>query len=362
MKWRYVGMMIAIAFVIALILFPHEVYDKFIWKYFIGPIVADAEGHAVSYHGVWAYEGYSLASEIAYGLFIVFFIYLFYLFFEKYNVKVNLRFIIASLPFILYGSVARVLEDAGVFVKPLSYLFISPIIYVQIGILFFISLIYGIRFHDGKTFAYSLILKNIAYVLVYIFVFIKYCRYNLHPVIFAFFSILSFLIYHKFRNKDYNASIFSFGILFLLTSASMLAYYSIGKNMDLRITIAPALAAIITLAIYFLSRRFNLKLLGNKLNNMLIFGHMLDGLTTYFAVVDPLHFGIGYGEKHPLPDFLMKKFYGIGYPLLKFFVIIGIIYVIDDLKTNLKNTIKFFILFLGLSPGLRDLLRIIVGA
>ncbi|HDN51261.1 MAG TPA: DUF63 family protein, partial [Thermoplasmatales archaeon] len=32
-----------------------------------------------------------------------------------------------------------------------------------------------------------------------------------------------------------------------------------------------------------------------------------------------------------------------------------------DLKENLKNIIKFFVLFLGLSPGLRDLLRIMIG-
>ena len=57
----------------------------------------------------------------------------------------------------------------------------------------------------------------------------------------------------------------------------------------------------------------------------------------------------------------MKNAYGIGFPAVKFLVVVGVIYAIDDLKPNLKNIIKFFVLFLGLSPGLRDVLRIFIG-
>ncbi len=362
MKWKYVALIVAIAFIASLILFPNIVYDRFIWKYFVGPVIADATGKPVEYHGVTAYEGYSIVSEIVYGIFLVAFIYILYLFFERYNIKVNLKFILAALPFILYGSVARVLEDAGVFNKPLSYLFISPVIYIQIGILFFISVFYGIRFKDNRTFVYSLVLKNIIYVFIYIFIFTKYCRYNLHPVLFALLSVFSFAIYLKFRERDYIASLFSFGFLILAASSSMLIYYAIkNAHFDFRILIAPAIAFVITAAIYIAAKYYGFELLSDKLNSLLIFGHMIDAITTYFAVVDPLNFGINYGEKHPLPDFLMKNFYGIGYPLLKLLVVLGIIYAIDDLKVNLKNTIKFFILFLGLSPGLRDLLRILIG-
>jgi uncharacterized membrane protein len=133
------------------------------------------------------------------------------------------------------------------------------------------------------------------------------------------------------------------------------------SHFDTRILIAPLLAFIITLVIYFLSNQFKSDILSDKVNNLLIFGHMIDGMTTYFAVVDPLNFGITYGEKHPLPDWLLKNLYGVGYPLLKLLVVIGVLYAIVDLKDNLKNIVKFFILFLGLSPGLRDLLRTLIG-
>lgn len=361
MKLKYIALLTLITFIALLILFPNIIYDKFIWKYFVGPIIADATGHPVQHNGEWAYEGYTVVSEVVYGILLVIFIYITYLIFEKYGVKVDLKFILSAIPFILYGAFARVLEDAGVFSKPLSYLFISPLIYIQVGILFFLAIFYGLHFHDEKTFAYSLLIKNAIYVILYIFIFIKYCKYNLHPLFFALLSIFSFIIYHIHEEKNYNASLLSFGILLFFTSFSMLFYYST-KNafLELRILIAPILAFVITFILYIISK-FSFPLFYDKLNIILIFSHMLDGLTTYFAVVDPFKFGIKYGEKHPLPDFLMKNFYGIGYPLLKLFVIIGIIYAINDLKSNLKNTIKFFILFLGLSPGLRDLLRILIG-
>lgn len=362
MKLRYVAISVAIIFIISLVFFPEIVYDRFIWKYFVGPVVADAVGHKVSYHGIEAKEGYSIVSEIFYGLILILFLYLLYLFFERYGVKVNLKFILSSLPFILYGSISRVLEDAGIFEKPLSYLFISPVIYVQIGILFFISIIYGIHFKGNKKFLYGIITKNIIYILLYIFLLSAYSKYTLNPLIFGVFSIVSFGIYYKCDEKDYNAVLLSFGFLAFISSLYLLIYFAIKEGyIDSRILISPFTALLITLSIYFVSKNFDFELLKNKINNLLIFGHMLDAVTTYFAVVDPLKFGIEYGEKHPLPDFLMKNFHGIGYPLLKLFVVIGIIYAIDDLKLNLKNTIKFFILFLGLSPGLRDFLRILIG-
>ncbi len=360
MRLRYIAFATIIIFFLCLTLFPNIVYDRFLWKYFIGPVIADAVGHPVEYHGVKAYEGYTVISEIVYGVLLVLFVYLLYLFFEKYDVKVDLKFILCSLPFILYGSFARVLEDAGIFQKPLAYLFISPVIYIQIGIFFFLSILYGLKFKDAKTFAYSLAFKDIGYALLYIFIFTKYCKYNIHPAIFALFSIFAFYVYYKQEEKDYNASMLSFGLLTLSSALFIFTYFSLeNANFMPEILIAPLLAFVIAFLLYFVG--YSYEILHNKMNALLVFSHMLDGLTTYFAVVNPLNFEIEYGEKHPLPEFLMEKFHGIGYPLLKLFVILGIIYVIDDLKMNLKNTIKFFILFLGLSPGLRDLLRILIG-
>ncbi|MEM1514078.1 MAG: DUF63 family protein [Candidatus Thermoplasmatota archaeon] len=350
MKLRYIAIPI-IFFLLTLILFPHIIYDKFIWKYFIGPVIADATGKPAIRNGLVAYEGYTIISELTYGALLILFIYLFYIFLERYKIRVDIKFIIYSLPFIAYGSISRVLEDAGAFAPPFSYLFITPLIYVQVGILFFISILYGIKFNEEKNFLIAIVAINIFYIFLYFIFSLK-----LNPIFFAIISIIVFLIYRKME-KNYNSSIFSFGLIATIASLATLIFFI--KRVDARILISLVLSIIFTLAIFYISNHLKISFI-DKISSFVIFGHLLDGITTYFAIADPFNFGFRYGEKHPLPAFLMS--YGILYPLIKIIVAILVLYGINDLKLNLKNTVKFFLFFLGLSPGLRDLIRVLISA
>ena len=106
----------------------------------------------------------------------------------------------------------------------------------------------------------------------------------------------------------------------------------------------------------------------HPLNLAMIVGHMVDGLTSYVSIYDPLRMGIPlYVEKHPASDFLMQLWPPL-FPIVKFLLIIGIIYVFDVLYKEdlerygwLKNLLKIGIIILGFSPGVRDLLRVTMG-
>jgi len=50
----FLGILVAI--IIGYLLAPTLVYDQWIWKYYWGPVVADATGHSVSFQGVAAQE------------------------------------------------------------------------------------------------------------------------------------------------------------------------------------------------------------------------------------------------------------------------------------------------------------------
>ena len=52
-------------------LMPSLFYDQWIWKYYWGPIVSDAAGHSVSYNNIYVHEGYTILSEITYGVLLV---------------------------------------------------------------------------------------------------------------------------------------------------------------------------------------------------------------------------------------------------------------------------------------------------
>ncbi|GEM_PF-4606935 len=103
------------------------------------------------------------------------------------------------------------------------------------------------------------------------------------------------------------------------------------------------------------------------LNASLVFAHMIDGVSTWVALKDPLGFGIPpYSEKHPFSDFLLRYLGGFLYPLAKLLMIVVVIWLLDrevgeDDDRNLVGLVKMAIFVLGFGPGLRDLLRLAMG-
>lgn len=125
-----------IAISLGLIFLPKIFWDEFIWKYYVSGLIRD--------------EGYNVVDTITYGIILALSVYGIYNLLKMLNIEINLKFFICILPFILLGSSTRALEDAELFKVPLKYLFISPIIYILIGITVIIILILG-SFIENKA-------------------------------------------------------------------------------------------------------------------------------------------------------------------------------------------------------------------
>ena len=145
---------------------------------------------------------------------------------------------------------------------------------------------------------------------------------------------------------------------------------STGVRFDVFLLVL-GLVCLFTFLVYFVAYVFrkNEKILVYKkpLNLTMFFGHLLDGITTYISIHDPLSMGLNYSEKHPASDTLLS-IWGPLFPIVKFVLIILVVYVFDilykkDLKNyvRLVNLLKIGIIILGFSPGLRDLLRVTMG-
>jgi uncharacterized membrane protein len=177
-----------------------------------------------------------------------------------------------------------------------------------------------------------------------------------------------------------NTVIFSGGLLFLLPALYLIGRWIAGYqwkkftnivSFDVFLLII-GLVTLIAGTVYLVSRRYkdNEKIAVYKkpLNISMIVGHMIDGLTSYVSIYDPLNMGlIGYAEKHPASNILMEIWPPL-FPIIKFILIVVVIYIFDILYKeefknymNLVNLLKIGILILGLSPGLRDLLRVTMG-
>ena len=321
-----------VVIMIGIVIFPSVFYDQWIWKYYWGPVVADASGGTAVHKGIQAQEGYTIISELTYGVILIFALYAIYKLLKKLEIVVDWRFALALMPYILFGPITRVLEDTGYFDKPWVYWFISPLIYLQIAI----------------------------YALLFLF--------------------LGYYLEKKFKkqNLTVNTVLFSGGLIFLLPSVFLIAKWFLGDQWGFTtgvrfdvLLIVIGLIVLIVGLVYLFSYVFRGKeqlfAYKNPLNLAMLAGHLLDGITSYISIKDPLCMGLSYAEKHPASNALLN-IWGPLFPIVKFILIIVVIYVFDvlykdELKDHLTlvNLLKIGILILGFSPGLRDLLRVTMG-
>jgi uncharacterized membrane protein len=331
----YITLTIVVIVLIGLVFLPNYFYDNWIWRYYWGPVIADSYNSpsGIAFHnGIAASEGYTIISEITYGLILIVALYAIYKLLKRLKITVDWRFALALMPYILFGPISRVLEDTGYFDEPVVYWFISPLIYLQIAV-------YAI-----------------------------------------FFLLLGYFIEKKYKTVKLtvNKVIFLGGMIFFIPSLYLITLWILGDQwsntsgvrFDVFLIVLGLVLLIVGL-VYLFSFLFrkNEKIVvyKNPLNLAMLSGHLIDGITSYISIKDPFNMGLYYAEKHPASNALLN-IWGPLFPIVKFFLIIIVIYVFDimfkeELKNHitLVNLLKIGILILGFSPGLRDLLRVTMG-
>ena len=296
-----------------------EAVKEFIYKYYTPGIVHDMP--------------YNPVDTVTYALILGISIFPVLKLLQRMRVEVDRGFIRAIVPYILAGSTLRVIEDVfkyamkhTVFVPPpWHYIMITPQIYLLVFIITVILLILSIKIGS--------ILKR-----------------DWHRI-FAYLGITWFVI----------------NLVLLLMVVINLVPFLILKLPE-RVGIPPlimALGTTTTLSVYLAARKINFECLTDRLNTGILGAHLIDASST-FVGVDLL----GYYEKHVVPTLLidLTGTAAVMYPL-KLAIFIPAIYLLDkevggkdDQRTqNLINLIKLVILVLGLSPAVRNTLRMTLG-
>ncbi|MCS7130932.1 MAG: DUF63 family protein [Archaeoglobaceae archaeon] len=244
-------------------------------------------------------EGYNIVNTLTWAIILVIAVFLLYKFLEK-RFEIDGKFIMATIPYVVLGSSARVVEDAGFLQPPISYVFMSPFIFFLIFLLAFPTLLISRRFFGEKYFL----------------------PYSSLGIVFAILTLL--LLFLNLRIE--NPLVLPYGIFGALLIASL--FYLIPAKTR------------------------------NLLSASVMFAHMLDGFETFLGV--QYH---GYVEIHVLPGIITDMFGAIALPIVKFGIIGSILYFLDTSKEkeSLKNFLKFVLLVLGLAPALRNGMRIMFG-
>ncbi|MES3162343.1 MAG: DUF63 family protein [Halorubrum sp.] len=150
--------------VVGSIVFPRTVYDRFLWRYFWGPVAADGQGaqcavrpesggtelltsraacaDAIAAGEVVAEPGYTTVSTVSYVVVLLAMLIGVVFLLRRLDIGDEFRFFYALFPFMLFGGTLRTIEDAGIAASragaeplvafPWSALIISPFIYVVV--------------------------------------------------------------------------------------------------------------------------------------------------------------------------------------------------------------------------------------
>jgi len=221
------------------------------------------------------------------------------------KVKIDKRFLIGILPFIIYGGWTRALKDYKLGIYS-SNLFCSPPIYFFVFTISLCSLLIGLTIEKmmKKT---------------------KYSKYFTFEKTMVGIGI-SFLLYNLILTQIRNF----FGFFFIIVLVGVWSLIFLGIS-----SLKPKLLS--------------------KENVGILTSHLFDASSTFTAITF-----FGFLEQHVLPTFLINTFGPwIMFPL-KIFIVWPVLFFIDQSKEDLffKRFLKIIILILGLALGIRDFLTV----
>lgn len=275
--------------------------------------------------------GYNIVNTSVYAIIFVVLVFAIYRSLKKIGIAVDKKFIIAITPYLALGGILRAVEDlweATGMTQSLVNTFLSPFI-----------------LFDANNVARNLLLIS---PLVYITMFVI-----------AGISLAVALLLERTQKIEYYKTWFAIGIILnilLLTQVRIVDQFAL---------ISVLIISSIWFFLIWFARYKNIFGLRDKVlsteNSLLLGAHMFDATTTFVA----LQF-FRYFEQHVVAGFFVNIFGPAGIFVLKLPVILLVLYYLDKelaLPNDIekRNFLKIAILALGLGPGLRNYLRIVMG-
>lgn len=319
----------------------------FIYDYFLVPLMRNG----------W----FNPVNSLVYGIILIAGIWFVYKLLRKADVPIDSRLYLAFIPFIAFAGVTRTLRD---------YIYFSAS--SQPGFLSSFSGHMSAMQQSAYDHVFSITGNHmIAYLDSYIIAWFPTPGSYLITFILALFSLFVALSARRYIGTSCWSIMFIIGsVLFvanvtllplnrtepllyigLVTAAWAVLFFSLGRSSEVLGKMNRKLGRIT-------------KKIFSPVNSTVISAHFFDATATFFAIaVFSTLGGHGYIEQHFLSRWMMPFLGPQVMFLLKFIVVIPVLYYIDrhiDEK-EMANFLKLVVFVLGAAPATRNLVRLIVG-
>jgi len=363
----WLGTLVAavLAIAAAAVAFPERFYYGFVWRYFWGPVYADAKSAVCAVHdpatgqtvldpatgcnpadAYVAEPGYTLVSEVGYMVVLVFMLVGVYFLLRRLDLEPYRDFFYALVPWMLFGGALRVVEDAfdatpaGVdpaITYPLNVLIISPIIYFTVFVLALGALLASMR------------LQRAGYTDTY--------HYPLGAIGAGILAITAGYLTFLAMTTDY-----------------------VGWHPLILVTVV-GLATLIAGGVYLALERWSPATNSGTglIGAVVVWAHAIDGVANVLASDWTWVFGLaGYGSKHPIDRILSGILTSVQpasvtamvgdswlFLVVKIAVAVLIVSLFDD--RFMDESPRYAVMLLGavvavgLGPGTRDMIRVTLG-
>jgi len=309
---------------------------------------------------------YTWFNTIMFGIILVIALFFVIKLMKKLKIEIDKNFVLALIPFILFGSTMRALADAEIYPhRPdvLAFLFIAPGIYFTIFLIAVASLFIGLYIFKKKYYKFMLVagclLFGLNLVLIAVFLYSHSATANFGAfIVFLIFAMWAIIIYAIIKLNP-KFSIIG-GVLVILDTIliAVFSYSHFFSNTILDLFVIFLIFSI-PLIVAYVIMKMNSKFpdfLKYEKNYIIVLAHFFDTSTTYVGIAF-----FSYFEKHVLPSAAIEIFSPAIMFVLKFIVIPALYFIdkIDDKTT--RRMIKIVIFILGISPAIRNFTRILLG-
>lgn len=264
-----------------------DLYDEVVWKYYWGPIKADAMNCAqvsnladdvcarADAEGILAKSGYNVVNTLSWAVLLGVCILGIAQMLAVFRTPMDDKLIVAATAWVVVGSVAHVLEDVGLFTGALQYFFITPPIYLLFGAFGIASFLVGqwMRSIAARSDLHAALrmlwIVHVVGVLVWLGLWLKdwpQIVVYVNPLWVALFSAINFLVtrWIVVRQGRVDASLLTLTLslgTYLLVGAYVVTYVTDpwtdlgGDGMPAAVIIAPALAAAVAGLVYLAAKK-----------------------------------------------------------------------------------------------------------